>query len=192
MPEISSLYSRAEIDENGLDKLLLESKYGNPQALDKLCRYAYSRIYYYLFYRVKNKEDAEDLTSEVVLKMVKGLRNQHGNFRAWIYKIARNALIDYYRKIGRVQEISYEDLSHTIPADENPKEILMIDRLKEAITHLTKEQADLITLKFIQEYDNKEIAQIMGKPIGAIKVLQYRALKALREYFRKKGYEIKD
>lgn len=192
MPEISSLYSGAEIDENGFDKLLLESKYGNPEALDKLCRYAYSRIYYYLFYRVKNKEDAEDLTSEVVLKMVKGLRNQHGNFLAWIYKIARNALIDYYRKIGRVQEISYEDLFHTIPADENPKEILMIDRLKEAITHLTKEQAELITLKFIQEYDNKEIAQIMGKSIGAIKVLQYRALKALREYFRKKGYEIKD
>lgn len=192
MPEISSLYSGVEFDENGLDKLLLESKYGNPEPLDKLCRYAYSRIYYYLFYRVKNKEDAEDLTSEVVLKMVKGLRNQHGNFLAWIYKIARNALIDYYRKMGRVQEISYEALSHTIPVDENPKEILMIDRLKEAITHLTKEQAELITLKFIQEYDNKEIAQIMGKSIGAIKVLQYRALKALREYFRKKGYEIKD
>lgn len=192
MPEISSLYSGAEIDENGLDKLLLESKYGNPVALDKLCRYAYSRIYYYLFYRVKNKEDAEDLTSEVVLKMVKGLRNQHGKFLAWIYKIARNALIDYYRKIGRVQEISYEELPAEIHGDENPKEILMIDRLKEAITHLTKEQAELITLKFIQEYDNKEIAQIMGKSIGAIKVLQYRALKALREHFRKKGYEIKD
>ncbi len=192
MPEMQSLYTAGEINDNESNKLLTEAKNGNLEALDKICRSVYVKVYHYLYYRVRNKDDAEDLTSEVMIKMVKALKNQHGNFIAWIYRIARNTLIDYYRKEETKEEISYENLSQEIPVEEEPKEILRIDRLKEAITHLTKEQADVITLKFIQEYDNSEIARIMGKSVGAIKVLQYRALKALRDYFRKKGYEIKD
>ncbi len=192
MPEMQSLYTAGEINDNESNKLLTEAKNGNLEALDKIFRSVYVKVYHYLYYRVRNKDDAEDLTSEVMIKMVKALKNQHGNFIAWIYRIARNTLIDYYRKEETKEEISYENLSQEIPVEEEPKEILRIDRLKEAITHLTKEQADVITLKFIQEYDNSEIARIMGKSVGAIKVLQYRALKALRDYFRKKGYEIKD
>ncbi len=192
MPEIQSLYTEGEINDNEFNKLLIEAKNGNLEAFDKMCRSVYVKVYHYLYYRVRNKDDAEDLTSEVMIKMVKALKKQHGNFIAWIYRIARNTLIDYYRKEKTKEEISYENLSQEIPAEEEPKEILRIDRLKEAIGHLTKEQADVITLKFIQEYDNAEIARIMGKSVGAVKVLQYRALKALRDYFRKNGYEIKD
>ncbi len=181
---------------NNIDETILEilkkAKNGDEPALEELCREVYKWIYKYLYYRVKNEADCEELTSEVVLKMVRGLKQQKGNFLAWVYKIATNTLIDYYRKDKYKLETSYEELPQELPADNNPKEILRIDRLKDAIAHLTKEQANVITLKFIQEYENSEIAKIIGKSIGAVKVLQYRALKSLREYFRKKGYEIKD
>ncbi len=191
--ESNEVTNPASID---IDEAVLESvskaKNGDEKALEELCRDVYKRIYRYLFYRVNNESDCEDLTSEVVIKMVRALRQQKGNFLAWVYKIATNTLIDYYRKNKSRLETSYEEMPQELPADDNPKEILKIDRLKEAMNYLTKEQAQVITLKFIQEYDNSEIAKIMGKSIGAVKVLQYRALKSLREYFRKKGYEIKD
>lgn len=192
MPEIKSLYTAGEINDNEFNKLLVEAKNGNAEAFDKMCRSIYVKVYHYLYYRVRNKDDAEDLTSEVMIKMAKAFKNQHGNFIAWVYRIAKNTLIDYYRKGKTKEEISYENLSQEIPAEERAKEVLRIGKLKEAIEYLTKEQADVITLKFFQEYDNAEIARIMGKSVGAIKVLQYRALKSLRDYFRKKGYEIKD
>ena len=70
-------------------------------------------------------------------------------------------------------------------------DILRREKIKEALTRLTKEQAEVINLKFIQEHDNEEVAIIMGKSVGAVKLLQFRALKSLKEYFRKKGYETK-
>ncbi|MEO0216229.1 MAG: RNA polymerase sigma factor [candidate division WOR-3 bacterium] len=186
MEKSPSIYNDEAILEN-----LRKAKNGDELALEELCRDVYKWIYKYLYYRVKNEADCEELASEVVIKMVRALKQQRGNFFAWVYKIATNALIDYYRKGKYKLEMSYEELPQELPADNNPKEILRIDRLKDAIAHLTKEQAQVITLKFIQEYSNDEIAQIMGKSTGAIKVLQYRALKSLREYFRRKGYEIK-
>jgi RNA polymerase sigma-70 factor (ECF subfamily) len=178
--------------EERLKQIIDEAKDGDDTAIEELCKYLYDKIFGYVFYRVKHKEDAEDVTGEVVLKIIRNLKNQRGNFYAWIYKIAGNAIIDYYRKKKSGFEMSYEDLPQELPADDNHKEILRVDRLKEAMTNLTKEQADVITLRFIQEYGTKEVAEIMNKSVGAIKVLQFRALKSLRDYFTKKGYEIKD
>uniref|UniRef100_A0A7V0Z432 RNA polymerase sigma factor n=1 Tax=candidate division WOR-3 bacterium TaxID=2052148 RepID=A0A7V0Z432_UNCW3 len=180
------------IEREKLKKIIDEAKNGCDSAVEELCRYLYVKIYGYVFYRIKHREDAEDLTSEVVLKIIKNLKNQRGNFYAWIYKIAGNAVIDYYRRKRSGFGISYEDLPQELPSDDNHKEILQVDRLKEAMANLTKEQADVITLRFIQEYGIKEVAQIMKKSVGAIKVLQFRALKSLRDYFKRKGYEIKD
>ncbi len=187
MPESPSINNERDIAE-----VINKAKIGNESALETLCKYLFTIIYSYVFYRVRHQEDTEEITSEVVLRIVRNLRTQKGNFYAWVYKIARNAVIDHFRKSGARQELSYDELQKELPEEDNKKDILKMDRLKEAIGHLTKEQADVITLKFIQEYSNSEIARIMGKSVGAIKVLQYRALKALREYFRKKGYEIKD
>jgi RNA polymerase sigma-70 factor (ECF subfamily) len=180
------------IEEENLKKIIDKAKDGDDKAIEELCRYLYNKIYGYVFYRVKHREDAEDLTGEVVLKIIKNLKKQRGNFYAWIYKIASNAIIDYYRRKESGFEMSYEELPQELPADDNHKEVLRVDRLKEAMANLTKEQADVITLRFIQEYGIKEVAQIMKKSVGAIKVLQFRALKSLRDYFKRKGYEIKD
>jgi RNA polymerase sigma-70 factor (ECF subfamily) len=180
-----------DISAEELVRIVEDAKQNNNDALSKLCKYVYGKIFGYTYYRVRQREDAEDLTSEVILKMIKSLRNQKGNFLAWVYRIATNTVIDFYRQRSRRHEISLDELKQDIPSPEAPKDILSENRMKEALSHLTPEQADVITLKFIQEYNNDEIAKIMGKTVGAIKVLQFRALKALREYFRKEGYAAK-
>jgi len=191
MKEYSSLLLRRDISDEELAQIIERAKSDDADALARLSQYVYARIYSYIYYRVKQREDAEDLTSEVILKMIRALKEQKRNFRAWIYRIAGNALIDFYRKRSVRRETSIDEFTQDIPEqkDSMPKHILIKDRLREAITYLTKEQADVITMKFVQELDNEEVAKIMGKSVGAIKVLQFRALKALRDYFRKKGYK---
>ena len=192
MKEYSSLLMRRDISDEELAQIIERAKSDDADALAKLCQHIYARVYSYIFYRVKQREDAEDLTSEIILKMIKALKEQKRNFRAWIYRIAGNALIDFYRKRSVRRETSLDEFTQDIPdqKDYMPRDVLTKDRLREAITYLTKEQGDVITMKFVQELDNEEVAKIMGKSVGAIKVLQYRALKSLKEYFRKKGYEV--
>jgi len=67
-----------------IPELVASAKKGDEQALSGLCQFAYKRIYPYVFYRVKHREDAEDVTAEVVLKMARSLKNQQGNFMAWL------------------------------------------------------------------------------------------------------------
>ena len=125
------------------------------------------------------------------MKIIRSLKTQKGNFLAWIYRIANNTIIDFYRKRARRREVSIQELDYDIPAPEVQRPFLTEKRMKEALTHLTPEQANVVTLRFIQEYNNEEVAKIMGKSVGAIKVLQFRALKILRDYFRKEGYATK-
>ncbi len=187
----TSSFKYNEITNNDLSRLVQDAKNNHNDALEKLCKFVYYKIYGYTYYRVKQKEDAEDLTSEVLMKMARSLKTQKGNFLAWVYRIASNQIIDFYRHRARRPEISIESLKRDIPGSEVQRDILKEDKMKEAISRLTPEQSNVITLKFIQEYSNEEIAKIMNKTVGAIKVLQFRALKALREYLRKEGYATK-
>jgi RNA polymerase sigma-70 factor (ECF subfamily) len=187
----SSLLLKKEISEGDLAQIIAKAKKGDADSLARLSEYIYARLYSYVYYRVNHKEDAEDITSEVVLKIIKALENQRGNFHAWIYRIAANAVIDFYRRRAVRSEVSLSDMRGEI-ADTTPhfsKQILTQKHLREALNHITDEQRQVILLRFIEEYDNEETAKIMGKSVGAVKVLQYRALRSLRKYFEKKGYK---
>ncbi len=194
MKESASLLVRKDISDAELAQILGGAKKDDTEAMEKLSRYAYARVYHYMYYRVSNREDVEDLTSEVVLKMVRSLKRQRGNFHAWIYRIARNSLIDFYRRRAVRSEMSLSEMHNELP-DKSPPlngQVLTSQKLRQGMETLTEEQRQVILLKFIEGHTNGEIARIMGKSIGAIKVLQYRAVKSLRKYFRKKGYEIRD
>lgn len=188
-----SLLLRREISDDKLALIIDNAKKDDTDSLTKLCEYVYARIYSYIFYRVNHREDAEDLTSEVILKMVKALRRQKGNFHAWVYKIAANTVIDFYRKRAKRSAVSLSDFPGEIPDKSLPisEQVMTQEKLKDALNNITDEQKHVILLRFIEGYNNEETAKIMGKSVGAIKVMQFRALKALRKYFRRKGYEIK-
>ncbi len=194
MKEYPSLLLRRDLDKDKLRRIVDGAKKGDKDALSELCAYVYSRIYSYTFYRVSRAEDAEDLTSEIVLKVIKALGKQRGNFHAWMYKIAKNALIDFYRKRAVRRETSLADMPHEV-ADKSvdfARQVLTRERLRKGMQNLTEDQRQVIVLKFIEGYSNGEVAEHMGKSVGAVKVLQFRALRALRNFFSKRGYESKD
>ncbi|MGD9380184.1 MAG: sigma-70 family RNA polymerase sigma factor [candidate division WOR-3 bacterium] len=194
MTDTSSLFLRRDICQNELDELVKQAKHDEGDAVSRLCTYTYAHVYAFLYYRVPRPEDAEDLTSEVVLKIIKALKKQRGNFHAWMYRIARNRLIDFYRQRAVRAEVSMREVApKELSKDDGfSKHIMTKEKLRKGLDQLTDEQRQVIILKFIEGYANREVAEIVGKSVGAVKVLQFRALRSLREYFARRGYEAKD
>ncbi len=189
MKQFPSLLLKKDISYEELNKIIALAKTNNDDAMVDLSEYVYSRIYSYVYYRVNHREDTEDLVSEIVLKLIRALPKQRGNFNAWMYKIAKNAIIDFYRRRGVRSETSLSEIPYDIPDQSTPVSeiILTKEKLRKALSILTEEQQRVIILKFIEGYTNPEIAETMGKSIGAVKLLQFRALKSLKEFFKKKG-----
>jgi RNA polymerase sigma-70 factor (ECF subfamily) len=148
-------------------------------------------IFNYIFYRVGDAELADDLTSDVFVRMVDKYRLHSQNGRPiapWLYAVARNLIIDHQR---RAQRIGWQSLSEEAPASEASNPIrqaenqTMEECLVKALEYLTEEQRQVILLKFIERRTNQEISKELGKPEGAIKSLQYRALAGLRRAMEK-------
>jgi RNA polymerase sigma-70 factor (ECF subfamily) len=194
MTDNSSLLLKRDIGPDELGGLVRQAKRDDGEAMAELCTYVYSHIYAFLYYRVARPEDAEDLTSEVVLRIVKALKQQRGNFHAWMYRIARNRLIDFYRKRRVHSEVSLSDVpeKELTRSEDFSKQIMTREKLRKGLNQLTDEQKQVIILRFIEGYSNNEVAGIVGKSVGAVKVLQFRALRALRNYFTRRGHEEKD
>lgn len=171
---------------NNLEEILKKARKLDEEALGVLTRKYYPRIFRFFYYRARTKEDAEDLAGEVFVKVVKAIKSQKGNFKAWLFKIARNLLIDYYRKKGRRRMSSLDDINYNINVgDKYSKDRLEPEDVKKLLEFLTQEQSQVIILKFLQGYTNKEIAEIMHKSEGAVKALQFRALSTLKDILEK-------
>ena len=152
-----------------------------------------SSIFNYIFYRVGDSELADDLTSDVFVRLVDKYDEQSRDGRPiapWLYAIARNLVIDYQRRAGR---IGWQPLDEQTPADEanNPSQQtetrLTQECLMGAMDHLTEDQRQVILLKFIEKRTNREIGDLLEKPEGAIKSLQHRALAGLRRALEKEA-----
>lgn len=155
-------------------------------ALSTLVRKCYPFVFRYFYYRSITREDAEDLTSEVFVRVVNSIKSQKGFFAAWLFSIAKNLLIDYYRKKGKSRETSLEGAEEPFSTpDKNEKDTLSPDDLRKMLDFLTDEQKEVIILRFIEGNTNEEISKIMNKSTGAIKGLQFRALSALRVILKK-------
>lgn len=151
-------------------------------ALTDLCKMFYERIFNYIYYKTRNKADAEDLTSEVFIKMAESINSQNGDFKAWLYKIAQNKVIDYYRHISSRKEnlLDYE-ISKIGEKKFEPDDPFIKENIKNAITKLTEEQQDVIILRFAESYKISEIAEILDKSVEAVKSLQFRAVESLKK-----------
>lgn len=174
-------------DLSNLEEILEKAKELNESAMTTLVKEYYDDIFRYFYYRSKTKEDAEDLTSEVFVRVVSSIKTQKGNFIAWLFRISKNLLVDYYRKIGRLKEtslneINTESLSYS---DNSESKFLYTENIKKLLNFLTDEQKEVIALKFLEGYSNEEISKIINKSIGAIKLLQFRALLTLKSILKK-------
>ena len=172
-----------ELRREDIGLLVERAKRLDRKALSELCVHFYPKVFRYVFYRVRTRQDAEDITSEVFVRVVRSLSKQRGSFQAWIFRIASNLVIDYYRRTAREkkallrqgEKVSLED------PERDAQETLTRENLMRALGELTEEQQEVVSLKFLEGYDNTEIAEMMGKTVGAVKALQFRALAALRK-----------
>ena len=161
-------------------------------AVRQLYEAYYPKIYNYAFMQMGDVQAAEDLASDVMLKMIESIQSYKFRglpFGAWVFRIARNRLIDLHRRRKRRGEV---DLSETLStALANPQVLaeraLERGQLQVALKHLTEEQRQVIVLKFIQGFDNRSVGKIMGRSEGAVKSLQHRALGALRRILYPEG-----
>jgi RNA polymerase sigma-70 factor (ECF subfamily) len=166
--------------------LVERAKRYEPEALARLCELYFKDIYSYVYYRVSNVKDAEDLTDDVFLKMVEGIRSCRASaersFLAWLFRIAHNSVTDYYRRQAVRDHLPLEE-KH-LPAYDGPQvpveAKLTQERLQQALLKLSDEQQQVIILRFVEGLSNAETARILGKSEGAIKALQHRSLVFLR------------
>lgn len=158
---------------------------GDAEAFASLYDTYVDRVYRFIFFRVGESRLAEDLTSQTFLKawesvgryQIRGLP-----FAAWLFRIARNKVIDNYR-VSK-ETVSLEAALSTQPdpngrVDEKVEGHLEIEQMRVALRRLTEDQRQVLTLKFIEGLSTKEISQVTGKREGAIRALQMRGLQAL-------------
>lgn len=173
-------------------RLIQRAKEGDPTAFAEIYDQQQPAIYRYIFYRVGDVATAEDLTSEVFVRLVE--RIDHFTYRgrpllAWLYTIARNLITDYRRRAGQAAMLP---LDEQLVAEGGNMEQAAERRLAQrwlaaALTHLTEDQRQVIILRFIEGLDSAEVARMLGKSVGAVKSLQHRALAALRRILERNG-----
>ena len=170
--------------------LLERAKAGDSEAFAQLYDDCIERIYRYIFFRVTDEQTAEDLTSQVFFKAWENLdrcKSTGAPFIAWLYTIARNAVIDYYRtrKNTVALEAAATLASDELAPDERIELQFETDSLREALQELTPDQQRVVVLKFIAGMSTDEIAGQLHKSPGAIRALQMRALQALAKQMEK-------
>jgi RNA polymerase sigma-70 factor (ECF subfamily) len=174
-------------------RLVTRAQAGDRDALEELYLLHFDRIYSYLHMSVGNRHDAEDLTTQTFLKMLESIgrfRWQSAPFSAWLFRIAHNLAMDHFRSRRRWQP--EEDVPEPIGSEEPSAEAEAMrtigrESMLAMIEDLSPEQQQVLTLKFVFNFSNGEVASILEKTEGAIKSLQHRALVSLQKQLEATG-----
>jgi RNA polymerase sigma-70 factor, ECF subfamily len=160
---------------------------GDRAALEELYLIHFDRIYSYLHMTVSNRHDAEDLTTQTFVKMLESIgrfRWQSAPFSAWLFRIAHNLSMDHFRARRRWQpeeEVPEPVGSEEPSAEAEAMQSIGRQSMLELIDTLSQEQQQVLTLKFVFNFTNADVAKILDKSEGAIKSLQHRALASLQK-----------
>ena len=172
-------------------KLVLEAcQQGDRKAFGRIYDQYATKLYKFIYLRVGHKEVAEDILADSFVKIWVKIKqvNSSKAFSSWIYQVAKNNIIDYYRV--RKSTIAIEEVEQTLEdaADPIAETDLNLDqkRILACLVNLPKDQQQVIRYKFFEDLSNSEIALIMNKSEGAIRVIQHRAITRLQEMLRQK------
>jgi len=173
-------------------RLLTGVRQLDPDTLTEVHDLYYPAIFRYIAFRVGSQETAEDLTSEVFARLLNAVRERsapQNTLRGWLYGVASRVVADHHRKQYREDRIKTLEIDSTGSAD--PADIvsnkLTVAALASALTGLTKDQQEVIALRFGYGMPIREAADVMGKSEGAIKQLQARAIASLTRVMTGKG-----
>lgn len=170
-------------------ELITRAQAGDIECFAKLYDHYIPKIYRFVFVKTNHKQEAEDLTHEVFLSAWQNLgryRHKGFPFSSWLYQVARNKVIDYYRVRKRHASIDEQEgdaewakVENTLAEDFDTT--LRVKGVKALLRALTDDQQDVILMRFVDDLSYQEIAHAMGKSEGAVRLIQHRAIQELRK-----------
>jgi RNA polymerase sigma-70 factor (ECF subfamily) len=186
------------VEETRLVDLLQRAQRAcDPAAFDGLYLLFADRVYRYLLARISDPELADEITSQVFLRLIEkidiyriGPRDNVAIFSAWLYRLAHNKMVDVLRSHKRTQDAPLEHAAHVTTGQhlmEAVEDRLDFERILASLQLLNDQQREVIVLRFVEELSIAETAQIMQKSEGAVKALQHRALETLRRHLQDVG-----
>ncbi|WP_354641166.1 ECF subfamily RNA polymerase sigma factor, BldN family [Kitasatospora camelliae] len=175
-----------ETEHNPVVDLVERAQNGESEAFGRLYDHYADTVYRYIYYRVGSRATAEDLTSETFLRALRRIGTftwQGRDFGAWLVTIARNLVADHFKSSRFRLEVTTGEMLDSNECERSPEdsvlESLSNAALLDAVRRLNPQQQECVTLRFLQGLSVAETARIMGKNEGAIKTLQYRAVRTL-------------
>lgn len=184
---VAEAYGAEETDET---TLVLRAVGGDTAAFTTLYDQYYDRIYRHVYYRVGRVEDAEDLTQQVFLQAWRAIgrfRPKGSPFVAWLFTIAHNIVVNFYRRSKAVQPLP-ENVA-ALRVDGGPESDLRMDQeqVRQAITMLKPDQQQVLIMRFLEDLPHRDIAVAIGKSEANVRVIQHRALHELRQVLEREG-----
>jgi RNA polymerase sigma-70 factor (ECF subfamily) len=180
------------LDDAAIERFVQQAKSGDAEAFGQLFDHYHEPIYRYVASRVYRPTDAEDLTQTVFVKALEALPRYEARgvpFGGWLFRLARNAVIDFVRT--RHEHVELDVVGQRSAAEAQPDVVILmrhdIEEVAVALAALTDEQRDAIALRFFGGLSAREAAEAMGKQEGTVRGLQFRAIAALR---RQLGIEV--
>jgi RNA polymerase sigma-70 factor (ECF subfamily) len=172
-------------DEETLVKLAQKR---DEKAFARLYEAYFDRIYRYIVIRIGDATEAEDMTQQVFLKVLRSISSYRWSgkpFSAWLFRIAHNQVVDHLRRKSKRTTVPIEDAPPIVANGKEPEEAVEIklnmEQVSKATRELTEAQREVISLRFAGEMSIAEVAKAMGRTQGAIKALQHSAILALRK-----------
>ncbi|HUX36112.1 MAG TPA: sigma-70 family RNA polymerase sigma factor [Candidatus Paceibacterota bacterium] len=171
---------------DGEIKLVESAVRGKASAFGLLYDHYQPKIYRFVLIKVSRREDAEDITHQVFLNAWQNISNYKDlgfPFSSWLYRIAKNQIIDKYRT--KKQEVDLESVDEEIFADsgisDNIEIKIRLERVMKEIKNLKQDYQDVLIMRFVEDLSIKEVAAAVEKSEGAVKLMQHRAIKELKK-----------
>lgn len=166
-----------------LPKFIRDAQHGSRQAYGEIYRILLPKIYRFVWYEVRDKATAEDLTQVTFLRLWKAINSydtNKGSFPSFAFAIARNLIIDWQRK---KRTVSLEAIGEVEERDDTVERLIQhdtVDRVRGALAKLSMEDRQLVVLRHFEDMPYEDIAKAMGKREGAVRVKLHRILRTLK------------
>lgn len=167
------------------DLPLVRAAQADARAFDRLYRRYVAPVYSYAFYHLRDHHDAEDITERAFLSALDALpafEERGATFRAWLFRIAHNALVNQMRTRSRRRTEPLDALAHQVAPDDVQASVARREdarRVWKAVSSLPEERRRVVILRFVDELSSREIGEVLGRSEGAVRVLLHRALREI-------------
>ena len=179
--------------KSNIEQWVKEAQSGNWQSFSKLYEHFVDKVYKYNYYKVSSQDEAFDLTETVFLKVWDNLKSYKpkagSSFGSWVFRIAHNLLVDHYRLKKETVELTdiHPDKREEASPLHKTEETLRKETLKQAMSKLKDIYKEVLTHSYLNELSNSEVAELMNKSEGGLRVLKFRALQELKKILEQMG-----